>query len=249
MPHAALTVLGSDGSGDIISAAKAGTGSLSCTITWDASSRLFKADIGSAHVEYRDMDPKAVFGTDHPYMTLSGSVNFGRDFGSDDQSWGVSADSFHYIGVQEDPGNNDKPGNHFSSLEEQESQLAVTEVSSQNTEYAQAGKRYKQTLKVTNNGTDTVEGVWVRRYMPKYTNFYEVEEGGSYGFVNGKEHVTWFIPKLKPGESRTLTYTLEVNQCKPDQLKLDKEIKYQLLGTTEEPYANEAEDPERTAEQ
>ncbi len=121
--------------------------------------------------------------------------------------------------------------------------LVVTEESTQKAQYAEAGDNYTYTVTFRNEGKGTAYGVFVRRYMPKYTHAVSVTAPGEYGYVNEKEHASAFFESIAPGQSVTLKFKLRVDECKPDNLRLKKEVLYQILGSKKAPKLNGTTDP------
>ena len=105
----------------------------------------------------------------------------------------------------------------------------------------------KLTLTVTNQGKGDAKGVWIRRYMPEYTNFYSVDKTGTYGCVDQKEFANWFLKSLPAGESVTLTVTVEGHACIPEKYQPKTKIYYQDMQGKAFPFANTAKDPANRA--
>ena len=78
--------------------------------------------------------------------------------------------------------------------------------------------------------------------MPEYTHYYSHSGSlGDYGYVNGKEHITWFIPVLRAGESINLEFKASKDYCV--QGNIATKLYYEVTGSESKPYSNMARDP------
>lgn len=241
-PHMALTTVGEDGKENDggehpVRAVPVSSGAVSFSMDWeitDADSGTgcctvrYGSGDGERTMRYENFDPKAVFGTFSVYMTVAGSVNYGYD--QPDGDWQLRLFDFAYRNPPADP-----------------PELSVKESSSQSSRYAEDNKIYRYTITVENKGTSDAVGVFIRRYMPEYTNFYSTDSPGHYGCVDGREHVSWFIGRLKAGECVQLTFRAAVNNCRPDKLVIRHRVYYQILGSETPPMMNTGTDPEKVA--
>ena len=118
-------------------------------------------------------------------------------------------------------------------------------------EGAKGGDLVTFAVTVSNDaGGGTAHGIRVRRYVPEYLNFYEIESVSGvtcdYGCNDQKEFANWYIEKLEPGKSVTLTFTAEAHYCKPDSLDVGSGGFYEhldLADPADAPYANTKTDP------
>lgn len=126
--------------------------------------------------------------------------------------------------------------------------LVITETGGSASKYVNDGEKIKYTVNVKNKGKGNAYGLWIRRYMPLYTNFYSIDKTGSYGCVDKKETASWFIKTVSPGEKISLTFTIEVNQCHPDNYQIAHKVYYEVTGSLDGPYINQETDPDNIAE-
>ncbi len=78
--------------------------------------------------------------------------------------------------------------------------------------------------------------------MPAYTHYYSHNDSrGEYGYVNGDEHITWFIPVLKAGEKIELEFKVSKDYCV--QGSIATRLYYEVTGSEIKPYSNITEDP------
>ena len=109
-------------------------------------------------------------------------------------------------------------------------------------DYAEDGDVITYHIKLKNLYDRDLIGLRVREYIPEFTHYYAHSGSlGEYGYVNGKEHVTWFIPVLKVGESADLEFQVTKDYCV--QGNITTKLYYELTGSKSKPYANMAEDP------
>ena len=92
-----------------------------------------------------------------------------------------------------------------------------------------------------NNGEAAAEGIYIRAYMPTYMQFVSADSRGDYGFIDGREHVTWYIERLEAGEAVEIGYRAAFGYCIAGQVT--SEIRYEVLGAGPKPYANRRQDP------
>ena len=85
-------------------------------------------------------------------------------------------------------------------------------------------------------------GLRLREYIPEYTHYYSHSGSlGEYGYVNGKEHITWFVPVLRAGESVNLEFKVSKDYCV--QGNIAAKLYYEVTGSESKPYSNMAKDP------
>ena len=71
------------------------------------------------------------------------------------------------------------------------------------------GQNIVYSLTFTNNGNTTIKYLQVRDAIPDYTSFRSASDSGVYS-QNG-DYVEWVLTNLKVGESKTVTFTVRVN--------------------------------------
>ena len=97
-------------------------------------------------------------------------------------------------------------------------------------------------IKLENIYNKDLLGLRVREYMPAYTHYYSHNDSrGEYGYVNGDEHITWFIPVLKAGEKIELEFKVSKDYCV--QGSIAARLYYEVTGSEIKPYSNITEDP------
>ena len=105
----------------------------------------------------------------------------------------------------------------------------------------EGGETLRYNIYVENVGDKDINGIWIRDFIPRFTNYSSSDELGDYGVISEKEHVTWFIPTLFAGEKKELYLEVVQDYCHP--LSIENEIKYKVTGATEKPYVNEPNGP------
>lgn len=97
-------------------------------------------------------------------------------------------------------------------------------------------------IKLENLYDKDLVGLSIREYIPEYTHYYSHSGSlGEYGYVNGKEHITWFIPVLRAGESVNLEFKVSKDYCV--QGNITAKLYYEVTGSESKPYSNMAKDP------
>ncbi len=96
-------------------------------------------------------------------------------------------------------------------------------------------------LILENKGQESLRGIWLRSYVPEYTGFDSSDALGEYGYIDGKEHVTWFVKELGAGKKRSLDFKVRTDYCV--QGDIESEVYYALLGEEEKPYHNAGDNP------
>lgn len=123
--------------------------------------------------------------------------------------------------------------------EEHKPELKVEETDRISGGTLKGGKVYTYTINVRNDGNAPAENVYIRRYMPEYTNFVPNGREGSfddpYDCTDGRESVRWVIDSLKEGESRSFRFSFSVNVCKPGRLKKSHEVQWEIVGSDHGP--------------
>ena len=104
------------------------------------------------------------------------------------------------------------------------------------------GKDIEYEIILKNEGNKEVKGIWIRDYMPEFTHFSEADALGEYGCIRGREHVSWFIKKLEPGESIRLGFKAGKDYCVAGSII--NEVYYEILNKEESPYINQEKNPE-----
>jgi len=94
-----------------------------------------------------------------------------------------------------------------------------------------------------NEGESTLRGVWSREYVPEYCGYISHTGDGVYGAVEGKEHVTFYLSSLRPGEEREFTITFRINPCRPVNWKEEAFFRYEILGEDVKPAVNDPVEP------
>ena len=97
-------------------------------------------------------------------------------------------------------------------------------------------------IKLENLYDKDLVGLRIREYIPEYTHYYSHSGSlGDYGYVNGKEHITWFIPVLRAGESVNLEFKVSKDYCV--QGNIAAKLYYEVTGSESKPYSNMIKDP------
>lgn len=78
-------------------------------------------------------------------------------------------------------------------------------------------------MAVRNESTEIIKDIRIRDYLPDYTSFVAVEDG-SYGVINGRQHVTWMLDQLQPGEQKELVLSVRVFPCVPMNYRIENQI-------------------------
>jgi len=94
-------------------------------------------------------------------------------------------------------------------------------------------------MAVRNEGAEMIKDIRVRDYLPDYTSFVAVEDG-SYGVINGRQHVTWMLDLLKPGEEKELVLSVRVFPCVPENHRIENKVYWQADNKTQ---INDPENP------
>lgn len=100
------------------------------------------------------------------------------------------------------------------------------------------------TIHVKNTGRTTLDGIYVREYIPTYSLYLShTGEAGKYGVIQGREHVTWFFGQLAAGEEKTLSLSFRVNECIPTEAAKDSRILFEVTGNRRQIPTNDPQDP------
>lgn len=112
-----------------------------------------------------------------------------------------------------------------------------------NAEEVGFGEVFNYNITFKNNSDEDFEGIRIRTYIPEYTHYYQHSNTlGDYGFIEGREHITWFIPELAKGESISFNFDVSKDYCIAGDIK--EQVYYELTDTKDEPYSNLAVDPQ-----
>lgn len=118
--------------------------------------------------------------------------------------------------------------------------LSFSKVSSSN--WIVPGASFTLTIRFTNTLGQTQYGLYLREYVPAYCQ-YVSHSGGSYGAVNGKEHVTLFVPEFAANQTIVIQLTVRMNLCTPDAITLICPTYYQITGNKATIATNDPQDP------
>lgn len=105
-------------------------------------------------------------------------------------------------------------------------------------EFVEPGQEITYTIEVENTGNTDLEGIWIRDYIPENTHFVSAGEDGERGAIDGKQHVTWFIPTLKNGKTTKVTMTVAVDTCVSNGDKITNAALVDKLDTPDKPSKN-----------
>jgi len=119
---------------------------------------------------------------------------------------------------------------------------SLTVKKSADCESIQEGANIVYTIRVVNVGNTVLTGIRVRDYVPEYTTYVSAGDNGEYGAIGGKEHVTWFIEELKPGEEVELIFEVKADACIPVG-QIENTALYKVTGSKENPGTNYEKDP------
>lgn len=141
-------------------------------------------------------------------------------------------------------GGNSYSKNPFSSniVLLNKNKLSLTQRAVNDPETTAYGKDIEYEIILKNEGNKEVKGIWIRDYMPEFTHFSEADALGEYGCIRGREHVSWFIKKLEPGESIRLGFKAGKDYCVAGSII--NEVYYEILNKEESPYINQEKNPE-----
>lgn len=101
-------------------------------------------------------------------------------------------------------------------------------------------------IRVKNDTSQTARGIWIRDVMPLYTHFDAVDTQGEYGVIEGREHATWFVDRLLPGEEKEFWVDILQDFCCPE-IQVNQ-VNYELTGNENRPYVNDPVGPRNVAE-
>lgn len=103
------------------------------------------------------------------------------------------------------------------------------------------------TIHIKNTGNVLLEGIRIREYIPQYALYVShTGEYGRYGVIKGREHVTWFLEELQPGDEQTLSFTFRMNECIPSDIESRPEVYYEITDNRTPVPTNEEENPVET---
>ncbi|MGL5437022.1 MAG: DUF11 domain-containing protein [Lachnospiraceae bacterium] len=103
----------------------------------------------------------------------------------------------------------------------------------------QPGEVITYRMIIRNEGTKPMKNIRIRDYLPEYTSFVSVE-GGDYGVIEGRQHVTWVLDWLHPGIDKELIVSVKVFTCIPQNHTIENNVYWQVDNKTG---INDPEDP------
>ncbi len=104
-------------------------------------------------------------------------------------------------------------------------------------------------MQFANTGNTMLVGLYIRQYVPDYMLYVKCEENGNYGAIDGREHATWFVAELPPGESVTVWLTCRLYICLPDDVQIISHGCYEVTGLAGGVMTNDPEDPAELSDQ
>lgn len=104
------------------------------------------------------------------------------------------------------------------------------------------GRTFTLTIRFTNTSNQTQYGLYIREYVPAYC-LYVSHSGGSYGAIQGKEHVTLFMPEIGAKQTVTIQMNLRMNVCTPDTVVLNCPTYYEITGSRDTIQTNDPQNP------
>ena len=134
---------------------------------------------------------------------------------------------------------NNSDSNRFVSLSDKadkEKKLEIETKLENPTSLAVGGAKLKYGINVKNKGDKPLKNIWLRAYVPKYTNYLDSDSLGEYGYVNKREHITWYIDEIPAGEEKKLYYDVSVDYCIGGSIETD--TYYEILDEGTKPYYN-----------
>lgn len=98
------------------------------------------------------------------------------------------------------------------------------------------GSNLRYDINIENKSDKPIKGIWLRAYVPKYTNYFESDELGEYGYINNREQITWYIDEIAAKSSKKLYYEVSLDYCIAGGIETD--TYYEILKEEEKPYYN-----------
>ena len=139
---------------------------------------------------------------------------------------------------------NSSDSNRFVSLSDKadkEEKLEIETKLENPASLAVGGAKLKYGINVKNKGDKPLKNIWLRAYVPKYTNYLDSDSLGEYGYVNKREHITWYIDEIPAGEEKKLYYDVSVDYCVGGSIETD--TYYEILDEGTKPYYNTETNP------
>lgn len=139
---------------------------------------------------------------------------------------------------------NSSDSNRFVSLSDKadkEKKLEIETKLENPASLAVGGAKLKYGINVKNKGDKPLKNIWLRAYVPKYTNYLDSDSLGEYGYVNKREHITWYIDEIPAGEEKKLYYDVSVDYCIGGSIETD--TYYEILDEGTKPYYNTETNP------
>lgn len=139
---------------------------------------------------------------------------------------------------------NSSDSNRFVSLSDKadkEKKLEIETKLENPTSLAVGGAKLKYGINIKNRGDKPLKNIWLRAYVPKYTNYLDSDSLGEYGYVNKREHITWYIDEILAGEEKKLYYDVSVDYCIGGSIETD--TYYEILDEGTKPYYNTETNP------
>ena len=139
---------------------------------------------------------------------------------------------------------NSSDSNRFVSLSDKadkEKKLEIETKLENPASLAVGGAKLKYGINVKNKGDKPLKNIWLRAYVPKYTNYLDSDSLGEYGYVNKREHITWYIDEIPAGEEKKLYYDVSVDYCIGGSIETD--TYYEILYEGTKPYYNTETNP------
>jgi pilin isopeptide linkage protein/uncharacterized repeat protein (TIGR01451 family) len=106
-----------------------------------------------------------------------------------------------------------------------------------------SGDKITYYITLTNTGNTVLTGLWIRDYIPEYTHFISTDSLGELGAINGKQHVTWFVESMKPGEVIVLSMVVQIDDCLPDGCIIQNTAYTELTDNPKKPPKNSPNNP------
>ena len=122
--------------------------------------------------------------------------------------------------------------------------ISVVKASDTNGKTVKPDEQITYKITVTNTGETVLTGIRVRDYIPANTHFISADNDGERGAINGKQHVTWFIVSLNPGQSITLSFVVQVDSCVKNGTEITNTALYEVTDDPAPPSTNDPDDPE-----
>lgn len=139
---------------------------------------------------------------------------------------------------------NSSDSNRFVSLSDKadkEKKLEIETKLENPNALAIGGANLKYAINIKNKGDKPLKNIWLRAYVPKYTNYLDSDSLGEYGYVNKREHITWYIDEIPAGEEKKLYYDVSVDYCIGGSIETD--TYYEILDEGTKPYYNTETNP------